>query len=155
MEHEHENEQEREQEHEQEQEQEQELELEQEHEHELEHEQEHEHELEQDHEQELEQMTYPAAGGGEMTYPGKFGEVCRHKILMRSCEICELENQIERLSKAGDKSNALYLKVSAERNKLKALLKECREWLDDDGINAGFWTPIYKVFRTRLDKEIQ
>ena len=27
-------------------------------------------------------------------YPGKFGEVCKHKSLMRSCEICDLESRL-------------------------------------------------------------
>jgi hypothetical protein len=44
-------------------------------------------------------------GGKEMSYPGKFGEVCRHGSLMRSCQICDLESQLA--------------EVTAERDRLK------------------------------------
>ena len=66
-----------------------------------------------------------------MTYPGKFGEVCMHGSLMRCCEVCELDDRID---------------------KLKALLKECREMLDLED-DPRF--PELMEFRARLDAEIE
>ncbi len=35
------------------------------------------------------------------------------------------------------------------------LLKDCRKWLDEDGVPPDFWTPAYKEFRDGLDRAIK
>ena len=67
-------------------------------------------------------------------YPGKFGEVCKHKILMRSCEICELESRlaekekvIERLTRVvKEMRDHLYTKQDIDRirEQAKSALQE-------------------------------
>jgi hypothetical protein len=70
-----------------------------------------------------------------MSYPGKFGEVCRHGSLMRSCETCEIESDRDALAKEVERLKALIIsdnkrfvetaeEVNLEIGRLKAELEE-------------------------------